>query len=144
MPYDPVGAQGMGNSVRRCSKGKTYGGALRVKLTEVLYVPRIRQWCPILHSHVNVSGVAELCHSEATLLAEGELVHSFTSKNMSEHQIMHIKLPTTHKLLVIAPDGTVHFGELLAIIAHRRGQYHHAGAGPARLRRMPGDGGRPW
>jgi hypothetical protein len=29
-----------------------------------------------------------------------------------------------------APDGTVHFRELLAIFACRRGRYHHARASP--------------
>jgi hypothetical protein len=43
-----------------------------------------------------------------------------------------------------APGGTMHFEELLAILFCRQGRHHHAGAGPARLRRMPEHGGRPW
>jgi hypothetical protein len=45
-----------------------------------------------------------LCHSEGTLPVGGELVHSFTGKNVPEHQIVHLKLPTTHEPLVIAPE----------------------------------------
>jgi hypothetical protein len=36
-----------------------------------------------------------------------------------------------------APGGTMHFGELLAILFHRPGQHNHAKAGPTRLRCMP-------
>jgi hypothetical protein len=43
-----------------------------------------------------------------------------------------------------APDGTVHFTELLAILFCRLGRHHHTGAGPMWLRRMPGHEGRPW
>jgi hypothetical protein len=43
-----------------------------------------------------------------------------------------------------APSGTVHFGELLAILFCRPGQHHRARAGPARIHRMPEHGGRPW
>jgi hypothetical protein len=71
---------------------------------EVLYVLRIRQWCPILCSQVNASGVVDLCHLEGTLPIGGKFLHSFTSKNVPEHQIVHLKLPTTHEPLVIAPE----------------------------------------
>jgi hypothetical protein len=40
-----------------------------------------------------------------------------------------------------APSGTVHFGELLAILIRQQGQHHHARVGPARLRHMPEHGG---
>jgi hypothetical protein len=43
-----------------------------------------------------------------------------------------------------APDGTMHFRELLAILFHRPGRHHRAEASPVRLCRMPGHGGRPW
>jgi hypothetical protein len=43
-----------------------------------------------------------------------------------------------------APGGTVHFEELLAILFRQPSRHHHTGAGPARLHRMPGHGGRPW
>jgi hypothetical protein len=38
-----------------------------VKLTEVLYVPWIRQWYRILHSQEDATGVADMCYSEGTL-----------------------------------------------------------------------------
>jgi hypothetical protein len=39
------------------------------------------------------------------------------------------------------PSGTMHFGQLLAILFHRRGRHHHIRADPAWLHRMPGHGG---
>jgi hypothetical protein len=36
---------------------------LRIKLTEVLYAPWIRQWFSILHSQADTSRVADLGHS---------------------------------------------------------------------------------
>jgi hypothetical protein len=61
---------------------------------QVLYVPKILQWCSILCSQADVSGATDLCHSKGTHPTRGELVHSFTGKNASEHQIIHRKLPT--------------------------------------------------
>jgi hypothetical protein len=83
--------------------------AQRIKLTEVLYVSWIWQWCSILCSQADASRVADLSHSEGTLQAGGELVHSLMGKNALEHQNAHLELPATHKPLVIAPDGTMHF-----------------------------------
>jgi hypothetical protein len=44
-----------------------------------------------------------LCHRKRTLPVGGELVCTFTGKYAPEHQIVHLELPTIHKLLVIAP-----------------------------------------
>jgi hypothetical protein len=59
-----------------------------------------------------------------------------------EHQVVHLELPTMQIASdsAEAPDGTMHFGQLLAVFAHRRGRYHHVGASPTRLRCMPGQG----
>jgi hypothetical protein len=48
--------------------------AVRIKLTEVLYVPWIWQWCSILRSQADASKLANLCHLKRTLPVEGELV----------------------------------------------------------------------
>jgi hypothetical protein len=70
---------------------------------ELFYGPWIWQWCSILCSLEDTSEVAYLCHSKGTLPAGGELVHYFTGKNVLEHQIVHLELPTMHEPLVIAP-----------------------------------------
>jgi hypothetical protein len=55
--------------------GKTgLTAALKIKLTEVLYVPWIWYWCSILLSQADASKTANLCHSKRTLPAVGELV----------------------------------------------------------------------
>jgi hypothetical protein len=41
---------------------------LTVKITEVLYVPRIQQWCSILHNQAGAPRVADMCHPKRTLL----------------------------------------------------------------------------
>jgi hypothetical protein len=43
-----------------------------------------------------------MCFPERVLLVGGELVHAFSRKYAPEHQIIHLKLPTMHKPLVIA------------------------------------------
>jgi hypothetical protein len=48
--------------------------------------------------------VADLCHPERTLPAGGELICAFTGEYASEHQIIHLELPTMHKSLVIVPE----------------------------------------
>jgi hypothetical protein len=69
---------------------------------EMLHVPRIWQWCSILHSQVDTSRSANLCHPKKMLPTGGELVYTFTGKYASEQQIVHLELPSVHKLLVIA------------------------------------------
>jgi hypothetical protein len=52
---------------------------------------------------ITVARAGDLCHSERTLSAGGELVCAFTSVYVLEHRIIHLELPTMHKPLVIAP-----------------------------------------
>jgi hypothetical protein len=53
---------------------------------------------------VDASGAEDFSHSEGTLPAGGELVHSLMGKNAQEHQIVHLEMPTTHESLVTAPE----------------------------------------
>jgi hypothetical protein len=76
--------------------------ALRVKLMEGLYVPRIWDWCSILRSQTDASRAANMCHMEGTLAAGGELVCTFTGEYASEDQVIHLELPAMYELLVIA------------------------------------------
>jgi hypothetical protein len=48
--------------------------ALRLKLTEVLYISWIWKWCSILHSQADASRLANLSHPKRTLPTRGELV----------------------------------------------------------------------
>jgi hypothetical protein len=61
-------------------KGKNFLSAkpLRIKLTEVLNVPRVGMLHALLGSYANRSGSAYFCHLERTLLAGGELVEPFS------------------------------------------------------------------
>jgi hypothetical protein len=45
-----------------------------------------------------------LHYLKRTLPAREELVCAFTGKYALEHQIIHLELPTMHKLLVIVPE----------------------------------------
>jgi hypothetical protein len=74
---------------------------------EVLYIPWIWQRCSILHSQADTSRPTNLCHLERTLPVGGELVCTFTRKYVLEYQIVHLKLSTIHKLLVIVPERLV-------------------------------------
>jgi hypothetical protein len=73
----------------------------RLKLTEVLYVPWIRQWFSILRSQANTSRPTNLGHSEGALPAGGELVSTLSIEHPSEHQIVHLELYATHEPLFI-------------------------------------------
>jgi hypothetical protein len=46
--------------------------------------------------------VGKLVSPEKDPPSGGELVCAFTGKYVSEHQIIHLELPTMHKLMVIA------------------------------------------
>jgi hypothetical protein len=46
--------------------------------------------------------VADLGHSEGALPAGGELVSTLSSEHLSEHQIFHLELSSTHELLLVA------------------------------------------
>jgi hypothetical protein len=70
---------------------------LRIKLTEVLYVPWVVKRFSIVRSQVGTSRTAYLGHVEGALPAGGELVSSFSS----EHQIIHLELSAAHKPLLV-------------------------------------------
>jgi hypothetical protein len=74
---------------------------LRIKLTEVLYVPWIRHRFSILRSQVDTSRAADLGHSEGTLPAGGELLSTLSSEHPPEHQIFHLELSAMHELLLV-------------------------------------------
>jgi hypothetical protein len=59
--------------------------ALGIKLTEVLYVPSIRQWISILRSQANASGAVDLGHPKGPLLAGAEFVGTLLSEHPPEH-----------------------------------------------------------
>jgi hypothetical protein len=75
---------------------------LRIKLTDVLYIPWIWQRCSILCSQADTSRMADLCHPKMTLLVGGELVCAFRGEYAPEHHIIHLELSTIHEPLVIA------------------------------------------
>jgi hypothetical protein len=58
--------------------------ALRIKLMEVLSIPRIWQWFSILHSQVDTSMVADLGYSEGALPAREDLVSTLLSEHPLE------------------------------------------------------------
>jgi hypothetical protein len=58
---------------------------LRIKLTEVFYVPGVWYLFSILRSHANTSGMADLGYSEGSLPARGELVGTHSSEHPLEH-----------------------------------------------------------
>jgi hypothetical protein len=78
--------------------------ALGIKLTDVLYISWIWQWCSILHSQADASRPVNLCHQKRTLPARGELVSTLMGKYAPKHQIVHLELPMMCKPLVIAPE----------------------------------------
>jgi hypothetical protein len=75
---------------------------LRIKLTDVLYVPMIRQWFSILCSQVDTSRKANLGHSKGPSQPRGELVSTLLSEYMSKYQIVHLELSATHEPLLVA------------------------------------------
>jgi hypothetical protein len=76
--------------------------ALRVKLMEVLYVPRIWQRSSSLCSQADASRAIDLCYLKGTLIAEGVFACAFTGKYVLEHQVAHLELPAMLELLVLA------------------------------------------
>jgi hypothetical protein len=58
---------------------------LRIKLMEVLYVPRVRQWFSILRSQADASKAVDLCHPEGTLPTGGEFVGTLPREHRPEH-----------------------------------------------------------
>jgi hypothetical protein len=80
---------------------------LRIKLTEVFYVPRVWQWFSILRSQANATRVADLDHPEGSLIAGGELVGTVLSEHPLEQKFIHLELSATHEPLLIASERLV-------------------------------------
>jgi hypothetical protein len=78
--------------------------ALRIKLTEVLYVPWAWHWFSLLHCQADTSRSAHLGYLIGTFLAGGKFVHALPAKHPFEGQIIHLELPASHELLVVAPE----------------------------------------
>jgi hypothetical protein len=77
---------------------------LRIKLTEVLYVPWARHWFSLLHCQANASRSAHLGYLIGTFLAGGKFVHALSAKHPPEDQIIHLELLASHEPLVVAPE----------------------------------------
>jgi hypothetical protein len=60
------------------------------------------QWFSILRSQADTSRAAYLGHAEGALQVGRELVSSFSSEHLSEHQIVHLELSAAHKSLLVA------------------------------------------
>jgi hypothetical protein len=84
-----------------CIGWNDLASGLSIKLTEVLYVPRVWQWLSIFCCQEDTSRAANLGQSKGALLARGELVSAFSCKHLPEHQIIHLDLSATHEPLSI-------------------------------------------
>jgi hypothetical protein len=78
--------------------------ALRIKLTEVLYVPWAWHWFSLLHSQTDTSRSAHLGYPEGTFLTGGKFVHALPVKHPPEEKIIHLELFALHEPLVVAPE----------------------------------------
>jgi hypothetical protein len=78
--------------------------SLRIKLTEVLYVPWARHWFSLLRCQADASRSAHLGYLIGTFPVGGMFVHALPAKHPPEDQIIHSELPASHELLVVAPE----------------------------------------
>jgi hypothetical protein len=78
--------------------------ALRIKLTEVLYVPWAWHWFSLLRCQVDASRSAHLGYPVGTFPAGGKFVRALPAKHLPEDQIIHLELPASHEPLVVAPE----------------------------------------
>jgi hypothetical protein len=78
--------------------------ALRIKLTEVLYVPWVWHWFSLLCCQADASRSAQLGYPVGTFPATGKFVHELPAKHPLEDQIIHLELPASHEPLVVAPE----------------------------------------
>jgi hypothetical protein len=78
--------------------------ALRIKLTEVLYVPRAWHQFSLLRSQADTSTLAHLGYLEGIFPAGGKFVHALQVKHPPEDQIIHLELPASHEPLVVVPE----------------------------------------
>jgi hypothetical protein len=58
---------------------------LRIKLMEVFYIPRVRQWFSILHSQADGSRATDLGYPEGTLPTGGEFVGTLPREHPPDH-----------------------------------------------------------
>jgi hypothetical protein len=77
---------------------------LRIKLTEVLYVPWVWHWFSLFCSQADTSRPAHLGYPEGTFPAGGKFVHALPVKHPSEDQIIHLELFASHEPLVVASE----------------------------------------
>jgi hypothetical protein len=78
--------------------------ALRIKLTEVLYVPWLWHWFSFLRSQADTSRSAHLGYPKQTFPAGGKFVHTLLVKHPPEDQIIHLELSASHEPLVVVPE----------------------------------------
>jgi hypothetical protein len=74
---------------------------LSIKLTEVLYVPRVWHWFSLLRSQEDASKSAHLGYPEWTFPARRKFVHALSVKHPPEHQIIHFELFASHEPLMV-------------------------------------------
>jgi hypothetical protein len=75
--------------------------ALRIKLTEVFYVPWEWHRFSLLHSQADTSRSAHLGYPEGTFPTGGKFVHALPVKHPPKDQIIHLELPTSYEPLVV-------------------------------------------
>src|SRR6185503_5312613 len=80
---------------------------LGVKLTQMLYVPRVGQRYSVFCGEANTSGPAYLCNLERPLPAGGEFVEPRSVQDPSEDEVASPELPTVHEPLTVAPERLV-------------------------------------
>jgi hypothetical protein len=77
---------------------------LRIKLTEVLYVPWACHWFSLLRYQADTSRSAHLGYPVGTFPVGEKFVHALSAKHLPEDQIIHLELPASHEPLVVAPE----------------------------------------
>jgi hypothetical protein len=68
-------------------------------------VPWIGKWDVITGGEPKAAWAAHLSHHEWSLLARGELVHSFAVEDASEHAVAHLECPLMDETLVVLGDA---------------------------------------
>jgi hypothetical protein len=79
----------------------SHAAVLNIKLTEVLYVPRVWHWFSLLHSQTDASRSAHLGYLEGIFLVEGKFVYALPVKHPPNHRIIHLELSALHKPLIL-------------------------------------------
>jgi hypothetical protein len=77
---------------------------LRIKHTEVLYVPWAWHWFSLLRCQADASRSAHLGYPVGTFPAGEKFVHVLQTKHPPEDQIIHLELTASHEPLVVAPE----------------------------------------